>query len=194
MTKAPFGTGDADELHSMRFIPVIIVGFLISGAEGQSPVPQQLPINTPYVASPSEIVGTMLELAGVTSSDIVFDLGCGDGRIVISAARKYGARGVGIDINPARVEEARANARSAGVADRVRFEVNDLFDADIRNATVIALYLLPDANLRLRPRLLRELKPGTRVVSHSFNMGDWKPDKQKVVNGDHVYLWTIPEP
>jgi len=190
--KTPFGTGDAHDLHSMRFIPVIVAGFLISVAEAQSL--QQLPINTPYVASPSEIVDTMLELAGVTSSDIVFDLGCGDGRIVISAARKYGAHGVGIDINPARVEEARANARSAGVADRVSFEVNDLFDADIHNATVIALYLLPDANLRLRPRLLRELKPGTRVVSHSFNMGDWKPDKQKVVNGDHVYLWTIPEP
>jgi ribosomal protein L11 methylase PrmA len=122
----------------------------------------------------------------------VYDLGCGDGRIVISAARKYGARGVGIDLNPARIEEARANALSAGVSDRVSFEVNDLFDADIRNATVVALYLLPDANIRLRPRLLRDLKPGTRVVSHSFNMGDWKPDKEQMVDGDHVYLWTIP--
>jgi ribosomal protein L11 methylase PrmA len=135
----------------------------------------------------------MLELANVGNSDVVYDLGCGDGRIVISAARKYGARGVGIDLNPARIEEARANASSAGVSDRVSFEVNDLFDADIRNATVVALYLLPDANIRLRPRLLRDLKPGTRVVSHSFDMGDWKPDKEKLVDGDHVYLWTIPK-
>jgi cyclopropane fatty-acyl-phospholipid synthase-like methyltransferase len=112
---------------------------------------------------------------------------------VISAAAKYGARGVGIDLNPARIQEARDNARNAGVTDRVSFEVNDLFDADIRNATVVALYLLPEANMRLRTRLLRELKPGTRVVSHSFDMGDWKPDKEKVVDGDHVYLWTIPE-
>lgn len=178
----------------MRFIPVIIVGFLVSTTEAQSPAPQQLPINTPFVASPSEIVSTMLDLAGVKSSDTVFDLGCGDGRIVISAAKKYGARGVGIDINPERVEEARANARIAGVADRVSFEVSDLFDADIRNATVVALYLLPDVNMRLRPRLFRELKPGTRVVSHSFAMDDWKPDRERVVNGDHVYLWTIPEP
>ena len=176
----------------MRFVTVIIIAFL-SVAKAQSPSPKQLSINAPFVASESEIVDTMLELAGVTSSDTVFDLGCGDGRIVISAAKKYGARGVGIDINPDRIEEARDNARSAGVADRVRFEVNDLFDADIHDATVIALYLLPDVNIRLRPRLLRELKPGTRVVSHSFHMGDWKPDQEKVVGEDHVYLWTIPE-
>ena len=137
----------------------------------------------------------MLDLARVTSGDTVYDLGCGDGRIVISAAKKFGARAraVGIDINPARIEEARANARSAGVDDRVSFEINDLFDADIRNATVVALYLLPDANIRLRPRLLRELRPGTRVVSHSFAMGDWKPDEEKLVDGVHVYLWTIPK-
>jgi ribosomal protein L11 methylase PrmA len=136
----------------------------------------------------------MLDLAQVRSSDTVYDLRCGDGRTVISAAKKYGARAVGIDISPARIEEARANARSAGVSDRVNFEIDDLFDADIRNATVIVLYLLPDANIRLRPRLLRELKPGTRVVSHSFAMGDWKPDEEKLVDGVHVYLWTIPKP
>jgi cyclopropane fatty-acyl-phospholipid synthase-like methyltransferase len=135
----------------------------------------------------------MLDLAGVKSGDTVYDLGCGDGRIVISAAQKYGARGVGIDLNPARIDEARAGARNAGVTDRVSFEVNDLFDADIRNATVVALYLLPEVNMRLRPRLFRELKPGTRVVSHSFGMGDWKPDKEQLVEGDHVYLWIIPE-
>jgi SAM-dependent methyltransferase len=153
---------------------------------------RQVLINTPYVATPSPVVGAMLELAGVNSTDTVYDLGCGDGRIVISAAQKYGARGIGVDINPDRIEEARANASNAGVNDKVSFEVKDLFDADIRKATVVALYLLPDANMRLRPRLLQELKPGTRVVSHSFNMGDWKPDKETVVEGDHLYLWTIP--
>ena len=174
----------------MRFIPLAIVtGLLIYGAQGQ-----QIPINTPYVESPPHIVDAMLELAGVSGSDTVYDLGCGDGRIVISAAQKYGARGVGVDINPARIEEARANARSAGVTHRVNFEVKDLFDADIRGATVVALYLLPEANLRLRPRLLRELKPGTRVVTHSFDMGDWKPEKERLVDGVHVYLWTVPEP
>jgi SAM-dependent methyltransferase len=163
-------------------------------AQGQSSPPEQVPINSPYVGTPPQILDAMLELANVGGSDVVYDLGCGDGRIVISAARKYGARGVGIDINPARIEEARAVARGAGVTDRVSFQVNDLFDADIRGATVVALYLLPEANLRLRPRLLRELRPGTRVVSHSFGMGDWKPDKEKFVDGDHIYLWTIPQP
>jgi SAM-dependent methyltransferase len=178
----------------MRFILLsVLTALLICLAVAQSPSPGQIPINTPFVTSPPQIVGAMLELANVGNSDVVYDLGCGDGRIVISAARKYGARGVGIDLNPARIEEARANASSAGVSDRVSFEVNDLFDADIRNATVVALYLLPDANIRLRPRLLRDLKPGTRVVSHSFDMGDWKPDKEKLVDGDHVYLWTIPK-
>jgi SAM-dependent methyltransferase len=170
----------------------VLTGLLICAANGQNPSPEQIPINSPYVTSPPQIVDAMLEAANVTSSDTVYDLGCGDGRIVISAAKKYGAHGVGIDINPARIEEARAHARSAGVTDRVSFEVNDLFDTDIRKATVVALYLLPEANVRLRPRLLRELRPGTRVVSHGFNMGDWKPDKEKVVDGDHVYLWTIP--
>lgn len=176
----------------MRFVVLVAVaGLLTWMAEGQSP-PEQIPINTPYVASQPRIVNAMLELAHVTGSDTVYDLGCGDGRIVIAAAQEYGARGVGIDINPARVDEARANARDAGVEDRISFETNNLFDADIHRATVVALYLLPDVNLRLRPRLLRELKPGTRVVSHAFDMGDWKPDKELVVEGEHVYLWTIP--
>jgi trans-aconitate methyltransferase len=179
----------------MRFILFsILTGLLICVAAGQSPSHGQIPINTPFVTSPPQMVSAMLDLAKVSSSDTVYDLGCGDGRIVISAAKKYGAKGVGIDINPARIEEARANARSAGVSDRVSFEVKDLFDADIRNATVVALYLLPDANIRLRPRLLSELKPGARVVAHSFDMGDWKPSKETLVDGAHVYLWTIPQP
>lgn len=134
----------------------------------------------------------MLQLAGVKNNDVVYDLGCGDGRIVISAAKKYGAHGVGIDINPDRIEEARTNAHAAGVDGQVVFETQDLFDSDIRDATVVALYLLPDVNMRLRPRLLSQLRPGTRVVTHSFGMGDWKPDKEIVVDGDPIYLWTIP--
>ncbi len=134
----------------------------------------------------------MLRLARVTRTDTLYDLGCGDGRILIAAARKYGARGVGIDINPERVQEARANARKAGVESLVRFETNDLFEADIHGATVVALYLLPDLNLRLRPKLLRDLRPGTRVVSHEFDMGAWKPDRQTTVSGSRVWLWIIP--
>jgi cyclopropane fatty-acyl-phospholipid synthase-like methyltransferase len=175
----------------MRILSLPILAGLLIAAKAQSPSPDQIPINTPFVTSPPQIVSAMLDLAKVGSADKVYDLGCGDGRIVISAAKQYGARGVGIDINPERIEEARANARDAGVTERVNFEVNDLFDADIHDATVVAVYLLPEANLRLRERLLRELKPGTRVVSHSFNMGDWKPDKDTVVDGSHVYLWTI---
>lgn len=137
-------------------------------------------------------MSAILTLARVTAKDVVYDLGCGDGRIVISAAAKYGASGVGIDINPQRIEEARANARKAGVEARTRFQVNDLFDADITRATVVAIYLLPEVNVRLRPKLLQELKPGTRVVSHSFPIGDWKPEKEQTVSGSHIYLWTIP--
>lgn len=176
-------------LIRLSFVTAII---LVCCADAQSPPAQQAQINSPYVASAPHIVDAMLEMANVSSTDTVYDLGCGDGRIVISAAKKYGARGVGIDIDPARIEEARANARSEGVTDQVDFQVNDLFDADIRNATVVALYLLPEVNLRLRPRLLRDLKPGTRVVANSFGMGDWKPEKERVIDGLHLYMWTIP--
>lgn len=146
----------------------------------------------PFIPTPDAVVNGMLKLAGVKSTDLVYDLGCGDGRIVIAAARNYGAHGVGIDINPERVEESRANARKAGVESLVRFEENDLFKADIHNATVVTIYLAPDVNLRLRPKLLKELRPGSRVVSHSFDMGDWHPDKEEVVERRHIFLWTIP--
>ena len=117
-------------------------------------------------------------MAGVKPGDVVYDLGCGDGRIVVTAAQKFGARGVGVDIDPRRIAEANANARRAGVEKQVTFKVGDLFEADIRDATVVTLYLLPDVNLRLKPKLLRDLKPGTRVVSHDFSMGDdWKPER-----------------
>jgi SAM-dependent methyltransferase len=157
-----------------------------------APQPESVYINAPYVPSSDKVVSTMLKLAGVNNRDIVYDLGCGDGRIVILAAMQYGAHGTGIDLEPKRIEEARANARKAGVENLVKFEVNDLFASDIHSATVVTLYLLPDVNLRLRPKLLKELKPGTRVVSNSFGMGDWKARKEQIVDGNHIYLWTIP--
>jgi ubiquinone/menaquinone biosynthesis C-methylase UbiE len=150
-------------------------------------------LDVPYVPSPNPVVEGMLKLAGVKAGDTVYDLGCGDGRIVITAAKTYGANGVGVDINPERIEEARANARSAKVEDKVKFEENDLFKANIANATVVTLYLLPDVNVRLKPKLLKELKPGTRIVSHSFDMGDWKPEKDELIEGRHIYLWTVPK-
>ena len=145
-----------------------------------------------FVPTPSDIVDTMLKMAGVTQKDTVYDLGCGDGRIVITAAQRYRARGVGIDIDPERVAEATQNVKKAGVADRVKIIRGDLFEADISAATVVTLYLLTDLNLKLRPKLLRDLKPGTRVVSHAFSMGDWKPERTAEISGTTVYLWRIP--
>jgi cyclopropane fatty-acyl-phospholipid synthase-like methyltransferase len=123
---------------------------------------------------------------------VVYDLGCGDGRIVIEAVKTMGARGVGIDVDPERIAEAEANARKAGVVGRVEFRTQNLFEADIKEATVVMLYLWPEVNLKLLPKLRHELKPGTRIVSHSHNMGDWKPEKEIRVDGDRIYLWTIP--
>jgi ribosomal protein L11 methylase PrmA len=134
----------------------------------------------------------MLKLANVGKRDILYDLGCGDGRIVITAAQQLGVRGVGIDIDPKRIAEARANARKAGVTRLVNFRNEDLFEADIKPATVVTLYLWPWVNLKLRPKLLRELRPGTRIVSHYHDMGDWKPDNQIEVEGHQIYYWTVP--
>jgi SAM-dependent methyltransferase len=159
-------------------------------AQEPGAAPKRAP-DVPYVPTPHEVVAEMLRLANVTSKDVVYDLGCGDGRIVIAAAQKHGARGVGIDISPERIAEAQANAKAAGVADRVQFFEQDLFETDLSQATVITLYLLPDINLKLRPKLL-QLKPGTRIVSHSFDMGDWKPQQTVQVNGRTVHYWTIP--
>jgi len=151
--------------------------------------------DVPFVASVDEVVETMLRTAEVTDKDTVYDLGCGDGRIVIAAASKYGARGVGVDINPVRIRESRRNARKAGVSRKVTFIEQDLFKADLSQATVVVIYLDPEVNLRLRPKLLRELKPGARVVSNSFDMGDWKPDKvvKLTVAGSEciIYYWAI---
>jgi len=135
----------------------------------------------------------MLRLAEVDSSDIVYDLGCGDGRIVIAAAQQFGASGVGIDLDPQRIKEANENAVDAGVTNKVQFIEGDLFESDFSEATVVTLYLLTELNNRLKPLLLEQLKPGTKVVSHAFSMGDWEPEKQEEVDGTTVYLWTIPE-
>ena len=146
-----------------------------------------------YVATPADVVDAMLKVANVKATDVVYDLGCGDGRIVITAAKEYGARGVGFDIDPQRIKEATANAQQAGVADRVRFVEADLFEANLSGASVVTVYLLSSLNLKLRPKMMRELKPGTRVVSHAFDMGDWKPERELNVKGRGVFLWTIPK-
>lgn len=146
-----------------------------------------------FVPTPHEVVDDMLRLANVRKGDIVYDLGSGDGRIAIAAAKKYGVRAVGIDIDPERIREANENARKAGVESLVEFRQEDLFKADFREATVITLYLLPDLNVKLRPRLWDELRPGTRIVSHQFDMGTWRPEKRLESNGRVVYFWTIPE-
>jgi SAM-dependent methyltransferase len=146
-----------------------------------------------YVPTPYEAVNAMLKVAKVGTDDVVYDLGSGDGRIPIMAVQKYNAaRAVGIDINPERIKEAQANLKAAGVGDRVRFRNEDLFQANISDATVVTLYLLPSLNLKLLPKLLAELKPGTRIVSHAFDMGSWKPEQTIKANGSTVYFWTIP--
>ena len=146
-----------------------------------------------YVPTPQNIVDKMLEVAKVTKDDYVFDLGSGDGRIPITAAWRYGARGFGVDINPKLIEEARANAKAAGVSDRVAFRRQDLFQTSVREATVVGLYLFVWANVKLRPRLISELRPGSRIVAHDFPIGDdWKPDVEEDVENRTVYLWYVP--
>jgi SAM-dependent methyltransferase len=155
--------------------------------------------DVPYVPTTDEAVQAMLKLADVTKNDILYDLGCGDGRIVIAAAKMYGTRGVGIDIDPDRIAEAKQNARKAGVENLVRFEEKDLFQADFHEASVVTLFLLTSVNLKLRPKLLEDLKPGTRIVSNTFDMGDWLPEREVNLEADDdvflsrkLYLWKIP--
>jgi SAM-dependent methyltransferase len=183
----------------------LIVSSSTSGLQQKKP-------EVPYVPTPDEVIVEMLKMADVGKEDVLYDLGCGDGRIVIRAARELGCRGVGIDIDPARIKECHENAANAGVTNRVEFFLMDLFKADLSQATVVTLYLLSKVNLRLRPKLLRELAPGTRVVSHDFGMGEWEPDQSTVINDDddkfppvydtfmldfnwrvhNVYMWKIP--
>jgi tRNA A58 N-methylase Trm61 len=163
-----------------------------------APASAQQPLRPPdviFVPTPQEVVDAMLKLAKVTKNDVVYDLGSGDGRIPITAAKTYGSRGVGIDIDPMRIKEANENLKAAGVADRVKFLNQDLFTSNISEATVVTLYLLPTLNLKLLPKLNKDLKPGTRVVSHSFDFGDSAPPIEKMnVNGRTIYFWTIPIP
>jgi SAM-dependent methyltransferase len=167
---------------------------------GQNAQLRRVP-DVPYLPTTEEAVVAMLKLADVKSTDVVYDLGCGDGRIVVAAAKNFGARGVGIDIDPVRIAEAKANAKKAAVESLVQFEENDLFQADIHEASVVTLFLLSSVNLKLRPKLLGELKPGTRIVSNTFEMGDWQPDKELTLEqrsdddgpfSRKLYLWIVP--
>jgi precorrin-6B methylase 2 len=171
-------------------------------AEAQAPTttaqPQERQANVPYVPTPEKVVDRMLKLANVSSNDVLYDLGSGDGRIPITAVQKYGAsRATGIEINPQLVQRSRENSQNAGVTDRVAFLQQDLFQTDLSQATVVTLYLLPSVNLQLQPKLLQELKPGTRIISHDFDMGEWKPERVERVQGparQHtIYYWVVPE-
>ncbi len=158
----------------------------------------QAPVRPPdifWVPTPDAVVTAMLKLANVTKNDVVYDLGCGDGKIVIAAAQQFGARGVGIDIDPQRIKESNDNAKKAGVTDRVTFILGDIFDPAVKisDATVVTLYLLPTLNEKLAPRLRAELNPGSRIVSHSFAMGSWTPDKTIEVDSRSAHLWIVPK-
>ena len=192
----------------MKLRRTLVFLFLIAGVSVFWPAAysEELTPEVPYVPTPQEVVVEMLKMAAVTSNDIVYDLGCGDGRIVITAAKVFGARGVGVDNDPGLIRRSNENARQAGVTDRVKFFEQDLFKTDIREASVVTLYLLPELNLLLRPKLLQDLKPGSRIVAHEFDMGDWKPDRTGKVpkvklyyhpaipyeKDTYFYYWVVP--
>ena len=183
-------------MNRRRFGSALAIGLTALAAPVARAQPGPRAPDVPYEPSPPEVVRAMLELAGVTANDVVYDLGSGDGRIVIAAARDFAARGVGIDIDPQRIAEGNENAKRANVTDRVRFVEGDLFDSDFSAATVVTLFLWPHINMKLRPQL-RKLKPGTRIVSHVHDLGDWKPDrtvKVRVTESGRertLYLWTV---
>ena len=185
-----FGSANAELASGAPPTRAIAPAFTAQTAQTAQKTPLRPP-DVVFIPTPQEVVDAMLKVAGVKAGDVVYDLGCGDGRLVISAA-KLGARGIGIDIDPVRVKEATENVQKNNVADRVKILNQDLFTTDIREASVVTLYLLPTLNLKLRPKLWKELKPGTRVVSHAFDMGDWKPEQTLNVDGRSVYYWTIP--
>jgi SAM-dependent methyltransferase len=182
---------------------IVLVGALLlvtavrpGATRATDPGGSQRPTLAPFVPTPHDVVDRMLELARVASGDVVVDLGSGDGRLVVTAARRFGARGIGIDIDPARIAEGRANATAAGVDSLVEFRQQDAMEADVSQATVVTLYLLSSSNVKLRPRLLSQLKPGARIVSHQFGMGDWPPDKVETFTDSNgtsrtLYLWTV---
>jgi predicted RNA methylase len=172
-------------------ILALVAWAIPAGAQQAAPSTKLRDPDVIYVPTPQEVVDAMLQMANVTAKDVVYDLGSGDGRIPITAAQKYGATGVGIDINPERIKEANANLAKANVGSKVKFLNQDLFETDLSPATVITLYLLPSLNVKLMPKL-KALKPGTRIVSHSFDMGsEWPPEKTQDVNGRNIYYWTI---
>jgi SAM-dependent methyltransferase len=180
----------------MRWLLTILtIGLLFAGVPVAAQQHYEYPENldVPYVPTPPEVVKAMLTLADVKKDDHVIDLGCGDGRIVVAAASDFGARATGYDLDPERIKEARENAAKAGVEARTNFVEKNLFDADIKDATVVTLYLLPSINEKLKPKLLADLKPGTRVVSHRFSMPEWEPVKTTQVDDRTIYLWIIPE-
>jgi SAM-dependent methyltransferase len=180
--------------HRRRARLAPVLGALLLAAGLPAAAQETVHKDVPYVPTPPEVVETMLKLGEVKKGDVLFDLGCGDGRIVVMAAQKFGiARGTGIDIDPVRIKEAEENARQAGVSGRVRFVQQNLFEADFHEASVVTLYLLPDVNLKLRPKLLKDLKVGSRIVSHQFDMGEWQPDQKVDVDWRVVYLWTVTE-
>jgi len=173
----------------MRLLLALVLLFASGGALPQATT--QAP-DVIFVPTPQEVVDKMLALAKVGKADVLYDLGSGDGRIPVTAAKRFGIRAYGIDIDPQRIAEANDNARRNGVAHLAQFRQEDLFKANFREATVVTLYLLPDLNVKLRPRLLAELKPGTRIVSHQFDMGTWQPERKLELNGRTIYLWTVP--
>jgi ribosomal protein L11 methylase PrmA len=184
------------QTYRVPFLLALVLVVLAVNVGAQPAAVDKKP-DVPYVPTPTPIVDQMLKMASVSGKDVLYDLGSGDGRIVITAARRFGTRGVGVDIDPDRIREAQKNAEEAGVVRRVGFVQQDLFDTDISEATVVTLYLLPEVNLKLKPKLLSELKPGTRVVSHNYDMGeDWQPEKkvEMTVDGTRhtVYFWVIP--
>ncbi len=182
-------------MNGRLLIAGLLLAMAVTVAHAQTE-PLRAP-DVPYEPSVTPVVQTMLDMAKVGASDVVFDLGCGDGRIVIAAVKERGARGVCVDIDPQRIAEARENARKAGVAGRIEFLNQDLFKSDISSATVVMLYLWPHINLQLRPKLLADLKPGTRIVSHLHDMGDWKPERTVYVHVNArdraIHFWTIPK-
>jgi predicted RNA methylase len=179
-------------LNRVALIVAIILAVATAPTSAQQPAGTLRQPDVIYVPTPQEVVDAMLKLANVSAKDVVYDLGCGDGRIPITAAKNFGARGVGIDIDPQRIKEAGENLKTAGVSDKVKFMNADLFETNISEATVVTLYLLPSLNIKLMPKLQKELRAGTRIVSHSFDMGaEWPPEKTEEVNGRRIYYWTI---
>jgi ribosomal protein L11 methylase PrmA len=175
----------------MRFLSGLALALTINSVGAQAVATRQPDVI--FVPTPQEVVDKMLEIARVGKGDRLYDLGSGDGRIPVTAAKRFGIRAVGIDIDPQRIAEANENAKKNGVTHLVQFKQEDLFQTKFSDATVVTLYLLPDLNVKLRPRLLAELKPGTRIVSHQFDMGTWKPERKLELNGRTIYLWTVPE-